>query len=373
MLRSLTHYWRSHTAVAAGAAVACAALTGALLVGDSLRGSLRSIVLESLGRIDAAVVAARPLREALAQDLAESFEGVEARAAPALLLSGAAVHAERETRSSEVSLVGVDDRFLGLFPRPATPRPRATGRILPARGDQLRPRRRPGRSRGRRAPALLRAAERHPKRDPPRPPRHRGRRRDPPGRRRRDPARPRCRRLLPRTEPATRPQRLRRPPPPRARALRTRRAGRRQPRRHRRHRPHRDRPRRSDDPRGLRPEAPPERRRPDRPEPRLRSLRNPGRQDPRGCGGRGFGPGTGLGLSGERASGRAGTGALFHRRRSRHALAGLRRRAPANTAPNRNPPQRRPAVLSVPEPPRPKRRRRPWSRQPSCRETRPSS
>src|SRR3954469_15842759 len=70
ILVSLRHYRRIHLAVAAGVAVATAVLTGALLVGDSMRGSLRDLTLERLGRIDSAVVAAHPFRAELANKLA---------------------------------------------------------------------------------------------------------------------------------------------------------------------------------------------------------------------------------------------------------------------------------------------------------------
>ncbi len=40
-------------------AVATAVLTGALMVGDSVRGSLRDLALERLGRVDHAMVATR--------------------------------------------------------------------------------------------------------------------------------------------------------------------------------------------------------------------------------------------------------------------------------------------------------------------------
>ena len=45
MYRALSHYWRINSAVALAAAVASAVLTGALLVGDSVRGSLRTLTL----------------------------------------------------------------------------------------------------------------------------------------------------------------------------------------------------------------------------------------------------------------------------------------------------------------------------------------
>ena len=50
VLRGLTYYWRTNVAVVLGVATAVAVLAGALLVGDSVRGSLRDLVLQRLGR-----------------------------------------------------------------------------------------------------------------------------------------------------------------------------------------------------------------------------------------------------------------------------------------------------------------------------------
>lgn len=68
ILASLVHHRRVHLAVAAGVAVATAVITGALLVGDSVRGSLRELSLERLGRIEAVLVAVQPFRTALADE-----------------------------------------------------------------------------------------------------------------------------------------------------------------------------------------------------------------------------------------------------------------------------------------------------------------
>ena len=48
VLRGLSHYWRTNLAVVVGVATAVATLAGALLVGDSVRGSLRDLVLQFL-------------------------------------------------------------------------------------------------------------------------------------------------------------------------------------------------------------------------------------------------------------------------------------------------------------------------------------
>jgi len=49
--RSLRYHWRSHLGVVVGAVIGSAALIGALIVGDSVRGSLRERALERLGEI----------------------------------------------------------------------------------------------------------------------------------------------------------------------------------------------------------------------------------------------------------------------------------------------------------------------------------
>lgn len=113
MLRSLTYYWRTHLAVAGGAAVATAVLTGALLVGDSVRGSLRDLTLDRLGGIEAALVGERLFREELAADL--EGEAPEAAAATVLILRGSAVAPASGARASGVTLYGVDGRLPALY------------------------------------------------------------------------------------------------------------------------------------------------------------------------------------------------------------------------------------------------------------------
>ncbi len=70
--RSLFFYWRTGLVVVFGLAVATAITTGALLIGDSVTGSLRDTALARLGRIDYALVAPHYFRAALADDLSES-------------------------------------------------------------------------------------------------------------------------------------------------------------------------------------------------------------------------------------------------------------------------------------------------------------
>src|SRR4051795_11665785 len=63
--RSLWFHRRANLALLLGVAVGTAVLTGALLVGDSLRGSLRDRALRRLGGVDYALVAPRFFRDDL--------------------------------------------------------------------------------------------------------------------------------------------------------------------------------------------------------------------------------------------------------------------------------------------------------------------
>lgn len=98
--------------VALGAAVATSVLTGALVVGDSVRGSLRQITLERLGAIDHALVSERFLGAGVAADLATASG---AQAVPAILLAGTAVHAQSRARASRVQIVGAHPALANML------------------------------------------------------------------------------------------------------------------------------------------------------------------------------------------------------------------------------------------------------------------
>jgi putative ABC transport system permease protein len=106
---SLVYHWRTNLAVACGVAVGTAVLCGALLVGDSMRGSLRRLTLDRLGRIDDALVANHFFRAALADELGSET-------APVILLQASVQKSESRSggRTARVSLIGCDDRFWRL-------------------------------------------------------------------------------------------------------------------------------------------------------------------------------------------------------------------------------------------------------------------
>ncbi|MCG3178026.1 MAG: hypothetical protein BIFFINMI_00349 [Phycisphaerae bacterium] len=70
ILRNLWHFRRQNLAIAAGMAVATAALAGALMVGDSVRVSLRDLAIRRLGPVDHAMSTAAPFDADLGERLA---------------------------------------------------------------------------------------------------------------------------------------------------------------------------------------------------------------------------------------------------------------------------------------------------------------
>ncbi len=107
VLRNLAYHARGNLAVMLGVAVGSAVFTGALLVGDSLRGSLRDRVERQLGGVDSVAFFPRPVR-------ADIADGMPDKVAPVLLLPGS-VQMSGDTVTApylgKVTVLGVDDRF----------------------------------------------------------------------------------------------------------------------------------------------------------------------------------------------------------------------------------------------------------------------
>ncbi len=118
ILRSLQYHLRINLAVALGVLAATAVLTGALVVGDSVRGSLRYLALDRLGKIDAVLVTDRFFRTELATELAAApgFAKRYVAALPAVVVQGTVQNptAEHKPRASGVTVIGSDERFWTL-------------------------------------------------------------------------------------------------------------------------------------------------------------------------------------------------------------------------------------------------------------------
>jgi putative ABC transport system permease protein len=107
--RSLRFHSRSHVGVILGAAIGSAALIGALIIGDSVRGSLHNAALNRLGSIAVALDAKdRFLRENIASEMATNA------AVPVLRVRGSVNRSDGEARANQVQVLGIDERFATL-------------------------------------------------------------------------------------------------------------------------------------------------------------------------------------------------------------------------------------------------------------------
>lgn len=110
LLRNLHHHARHNLAVLLAAAVGCTVLTGALLVGDSVRGSLRDNALSRLGSITHVLRAPHFFRSALAAELSPPTDQPH-DVVPAIVLAGGATHAESRARTGRITVFGVTPAF----------------------------------------------------------------------------------------------------------------------------------------------------------------------------------------------------------------------------------------------------------------------
>lgn len=98
---SLRYYAGTNALVVLGVAVAVAVLAGALLVGESVRESLRQLALGRLGQTDVIVTSPMFFRTALAPS----------GAAPLIVAAGAVAHDESKRSAGRVSVYGINDEF----------------------------------------------------------------------------------------------------------------------------------------------------------------------------------------------------------------------------------------------------------------------
>jgi putative ABC transport system permease protein len=150
--RSLAHYWRTNVAVVAGVAIAVAVLAGALLVGESVRASLRELAVGRLGRTDQLIASTQFFRQALVADLSgtPAFKSCCAAAYGLIAVDGLVTTGESgsERRAGGVAIYGIDDGFWKFHgrPSPGALRPRdawvspalARELALPADGSDAR-------------------------------------------------------------------------------------------------------------------------------------------------------------------------------------------------------------------------------------------
>ena len=116
ILRGLRHYWRTNLAVVAGVAIAVSVLAGALMVGESVRASLRGMADERLGRTAIAVTGQGFFRQALADDIrrADGFAAQYADAAALIAIEASVTHEPSGREASRIQVYGIDASFFRL-------------------------------------------------------------------------------------------------------------------------------------------------------------------------------------------------------------------------------------------------------------------
>ena len=137
VIRSLIHYRRMHLAVALAAATATATLTGSLLVGDSIRATLRYAFDTRLGNASWVLSAQeRFFTEGLSQRLKKD----DIDTAPVLLVRGMVTRGDGAIRVNQLHVLGVDDRFFNMSLAEKTPTSLEHGKALvnAALADRLR-------------------------------------------------------------------------------------------------------------------------------------------------------------------------------------------------------------------------------------------
>src|SRR5689334_5880019 len=117
LLRNLRYFRAANMAVVAGVAVATAVLTGALLVGDSMRGSLRDLVFQRLGSVDYALVSPHFFDESLAvRVMQQTAPAGKLEVVPALLIRGGASDESGEHRTGGAQIGAIGGSWLSVDP-----------------------------------------------------------------------------------------------------------------------------------------------------------------------------------------------------------------------------------------------------------------
>jgi ABC-type antimicrobial peptide transport system permease subunit len=114
-VRSARHHWRANVPVVLGVAIGTAVLTGALLVGDSLRGSLHDRAVRQLNGVESAYVGNRLVRAEIGKRLPVPVH-------PAMILQGpiqTGPGAVEEKRLGRVTVIGLDEAGFQAFGLPA--------------------------------------------------------------------------------------------------------------------------------------------------------------------------------------------------------------------------------------------------------------
>jgi putative ABC transport system permease protein len=145
VIQSLLHYWRTNLAVLLGVVAGTSVISGALIVGDSVKASLRQMTLDRLGQIDFVLSGPRFVREQLADEIGGSSGNGETRSnssigivAPAIVMQAGLQSKSRDSirRAGKVNVYGFDERAWTLVETDKISRPTQSGVVLNARAAE---------------------------------------------------------------------------------------------------------------------------------------------------------------------------------------------------------------------------------------------
>ena len=118
--RSLFHYWRLNLAVAVGVALTSAILSGALVVGDSVKESLRRNAEARISKVETVVIGGERFFTAALADRVREASGAKV-VAPVMQVEGTASAQGGGSRENGVQVLGVDENFWKLGERQDPP------------------------------------------------------------------------------------------------------------------------------------------------------------------------------------------------------------------------------------------------------------
>lgn len=112
IIKSIKFYWKQNLALLVGTIISTAVLTGALIIGDSVRSSLLNLVDLRLGKAEFALVTGdRFVRSELANEISAEFD---IQTSPILFTQGITINTTNQSRINKTDVLGIDHSFWNL-------------------------------------------------------------------------------------------------------------------------------------------------------------------------------------------------------------------------------------------------------------------
>ncbi|MFZ4414064.1 MAG: ABC transporter permease, partial [Bacteroidales bacterium] len=109
IFRSFVYFKRQHLALLLGTVITTAVLTGALIIGDSVKYSLSQMVESRLGKVEYILQThERFVRGKLADEISAKLH---VKSAAVLMLAGVSTNPENENTINKTQVVGIDSNF----------------------------------------------------------------------------------------------------------------------------------------------------------------------------------------------------------------------------------------------------------------------